>query len=104
MSSLFTSYFISIGCVLLKRLKGQPLPLSRWSMGKLAIPVNSLALMYIAFAFVMTLFPTTTPVVPQTMNWAALIWGAVVMIALVNYVLYGRKIYEGPVVYVKKDF
>ena len=38
------AYFISIGCVLLKRIRGEELPVGRWSLGRLAIPVNAFAL------------------------------------------------------------
>jgi choline transport protein len=72
-------------------------------MGRLAIPVNIIALIYIAFVFVLTLFPTATPVVPKTMNWAALIWGVVVIFTLINYVLHGKRGYQGPVVHVRKE-
>ena len=103
-SCLFISYFISVSCVLIRRITNQPLPPSRWSMGRLAIPVNILALMYIAFVFVMTLFPLAVPVVPKTMNWAALIWGVIVGFAVVNYLVHGRKVYKGPVVQVSKEY
>ena len=99
-SSLFTSYFISISCILIKRLKGEPLPPSRWTMGRFAIPMNILALLYIIFVFVMTLFPVALPVTAENMNWAVLIWGFVIIVALVSYVLHGRKVYDGPVVHV----
>jgi choline transport protein len=103
-SSLFTSYFISISCILIKRIKGEPLPPSRWSMGRLAIPMNILALMYILFVFVMTLFPTALPVSPVNMNWAILIWGTVVLFAIGSYFVHGHKTYQGPVVMVNKNF
>jgi len=102
-SSLFTGYFISIGCILLKRLKGEPLPPSRWSMGRFAIPMNMLALTYIAFALIMSFFPIAKQVTPVTMNWSVLVWGVIVGGATIIYFVQGRYVYKGPVVYVNKE-
>ncbi|KAI9700999.1 MAG: hypothetical protein M1836_001667 [Candelina mexicana] len=102
-SSLFTSYFISISCILLKRLKGEPLPPSRWSLGSLAIPLNIFALAYIFFAFIMSFFPIYATVTTLNMNWAVLIYSVVMIFAISIYFLYGRNIYEGPVVKVRQS-
>ena len=99
-SALFSSYFLSIGCVLLKRIRGQDLPPSRWSMGRFAIPLNVVALGYIAFAFVMSFFPLANNTTAGTMNWSVLVWGAVVILATASYYAHGRTMYKGPVVYV----
>jgi choline transport protein len=101
--ALFTSYFISIGCILLKRLRGEPLPPSRWSMGRFAIPMNLIALGYIGFAFVMSFFPPTKSVTAATMNWSVLVWGVVIILATISYLFHGAKSYKGPVVYVNKE-
>lgn len=102
-SSLFTGYFISIGCILLKRLRGEPLPPSRFSLGKFAIPLNFISLLYITFALIMSFFPTAKAVTAQSMNWSVLVWGAIIGMSTVIYYLHGRKVYKGPVVYVNKE-
>jgi amino acid transporter len=102
-SSLFSSYFISIGCILLKRLRGQPLPPSRWSMGRFAIPMNFIAMSYILFAFIMSFFPPSKEVNPSSMNWSILVWGVVIILATISYLFHGCKAYKGPVVYVNKE-
>jgi choline transport protein len=102
-SSLFTGYFISIGCILLKRLRGEPLPPSRWSMGRLAIPMNIISLLYIGFALIMSFFPTFKSVTAVTMNWSVLVWGAIIGIATILYFVQGKYVYKGPVVYVNKE-
>jgi amino acid transporter len=103
-SSLFSSYFLSIGCVLLKRLRGQGLPPSRWNLGRLAIPLNIVALLYIAFAFIMSFFPLTKEVKPDTMNWSVAVWTCTIVIATLSYYAHGKKHYKGPVVYVNDEF
>jgi amino acid transporter len=103
-SSLFSSYFLSIGCVLLKRLRGQPLPKSRFSLGRLAIPLNIIALLYIAFAFVVSFFPYRREVTPATMNWSVVVWALTITFATISYHVHGRKNYKGPVVYINDEF
>ena len=103
-SSLFTGYFISIGSILLKRLRGQPLPPSRWGMGRLAIPINILSLFYIAFALIMSMFPIFNHPTAVNMNWSVLVWGFILIMATVIYIVSGRHIYRGPVAYVRRDY
>lgn len=38
-----------------------------------------------------------------TMNWACLIFGAIVILSIVYYMVKGRHVYDGPVAYVRKD-
>lgn len=97
-----STYAISIGCVALKRLRHQPLPPSRWSLGKFSLPVNLFAFTYSCFAIIFVCFPVTTPIDPgANMNWAIVMFSGVLLIALVYYFLHGRKVYEGPVVFVQ---
>ncbi|TLD24675.1 Amino acid/polyamine transporter I [Venturia nashicola] len=102
-SSLFTGYFISIGCILLKRIRGEPLPPSRFSLGKFAIPLNVISLLYIVFAFIMSFFPIVRAVTAASMNWSVLVWAVVVGLSAVFYYVNGKKVYKGPVVYVNKE-
>ena len=45
--ALMATYAVSIGCVLLKRLRGETLPPALWTLGKAGIYVNATALLYI---------------------------------------------------------
>ena len=101
-SSLFTAYFISISSILIKRIRGEPLPPSRWSMGRLAIPCNIIALLYIVLAFVISFFPIAKQVTAVSMNWSVLVWGVIIIFASIVYLVSGRYVYKGPVVFVMK--
>ncbi|KAK3616526.1 hypothetical protein LTR56_025907 [Elasticomyces elasticus] len=39
---LMSTYLLSIGCVFLKRLKGEPLPHARWSLGRWGFAINGI--------------------------------------------------------------
>ncbi|KAK5115488.1 hypothetical protein LTR62_001147 [Meristemomyces frigidus] len=98
---LMSTYMISIGCVFHRRLTGQPLPHARWSLGRYAIWINGFALFYSAFLLVFCCFPSYLPVDTSSANWAPLVWFAVIIVAVVVYVMYGKKHYTAPVDFVE---
>lgn len=99
--AFLATYILSIGCVLNKKLRGEKLPPARWSLGRWGIPINIFAVAYSAFAFVFSCFPVSIPVDAADANYAPAIFAAVILIAVVSYVLQGRRIYAGPVVFVE---
>lgn len=42
LAALLGSYSLSIGCLLLKRIRRQPLPPRKWTLGKWGAPINAL--------------------------------------------------------------
>ena len=63
------TYVLSIGCVLWRRTLGEPLPPARWSLGKLGIPLNIIALLYQSFATIISFFPLFAEVTAANFNW-----------------------------------
>ncbi|KAA6406969.1 MAG: amino acid permease [Lasallia pustulata] len=102
-ASLISSYIVSISCLRLKRFRGEYLPPARWSMGRYASTVNTIAIAYLLLVFVLSFFPETRRVVPATFNWGILIYGVMVVFAVVFYFVKGRHGYVGPVVLIKLD-
>ena len=103
LGALFTSYMISIGCVLLKRFKGEPLPPARWSLGRYGMAINMAAICFLLPLFVFIFFPIAIPVTLSTMNWGSVMYVGVMSFAAVYYFLYGRYSYIPPVVLVRRD-
>jgi amino acid transporter len=101
-ASLFMSYLLCIGCFIMRRLREERMPPTRFSLGKFGLPINILSFAYLFFAIVFSFFPTTATVEPATMNWSILVFGAVVIFAIVQYVVHGKRIYEAPVVHIEK--
>jgi len=100
--ALLSVYMISIGCVLLRRIRQQSLPKARWSLGRWGLPINLFAFLYASVALVFSCFPVEAHVTPETANWAPLILGFVLGAALLLFFLHGRWRYEGPSVLVQK--
>ncbi|TKA81744.1 hypothetical protein B0A55_01124 [Friedmanniomyces simplex] len=102
-NALLTTYIISIGCVVVRRLRSLPLPARRWSLGRAGLFVNLIALAFLLWIWVFLFFPQTTPVTLSTMNWNILINGGVMILALAYYYLHGKREYTGPVALVKDN-
>jgi amino acid transporter len=102
--AILSSYIISISCVTLRKIRGDPLPHARWSLGRAGLACNIIAVLFLLLVYVFAFFPLTTPVELVTMNWSSLIYGAVVIFSICYYFVFGRHAYEGPVVLVNKDF
>jgi choline transport protein len=96
------SYALSIICILIKRLKGEQLPPTRFSMGKFAVPLNIFVFAYVVTAAVASFFPVSLPVNAQDMNWSCVMFGGVFIIAVVDYLVRGRKHYVEPVKHLNK--
>jgi len=103
LTSLMSSYIISISCVVIKRIRGEPLPQRRWSLGKFGLPINIASLIFLIPMFVFSFFPLVTPVDQTTMNWSIVMYVGVIGFATGYYWLYGRHKFIPPVALVKRD-
>ena len=101
--SLLTSYYITIACLILRRLKGDPLPPRRWSLGKYGLAINIVSLLFLTPIYFFAFWPPVTPVEPSSMNWAVVMYVGVIIWSLVYYYIWGKYSYVGPVTIVKRD-
>lgn len=93
---LFTSYIIAIGCMLHARLwHSDTLQFGDWQMGKLGLPVNIYATLYSAYVTIWLPFPQLLPVTGDNMNYSLPIYAATTLFALLFWVFYARKNWEG---------
>jgi choline transport protein len=103
-TSASLTYMIGIGSILWRRLfSGKPLPSARWSLGRWGLIVNLTAFLFVGQSFVVSFFPLFNQVTPATMNWAVAVFVGVAILAVLNYFLYGRKVYKGPVVLMRNE-
>lgn len=97
------TYALSIACVLWRRLYGDPLPPARWSLGRYGVAINIIAVLYETFSSIISFFPLVSKVNAKMMNWGVAMFGGVAIICIVNYFVYARRVYKGPVVHVIKE-
>tara|TARA_R110002003_G_scaffold2013_2_gene23863 strand:+ start:1561 stop:1992 length:432 start_codon:yes stop_codon:yes gene_type:complete len=101
-AAMLTSYLISIGCVTLKRIRGEPLLPSKFDLGRFGLAINIIAALFLLICWIFTFFPVAPHPTVADMNWASLGYGTVIIFALVYYVVRARHVYRGPVEYVRK--
>lgn len=99
--ALLSTYMISIGCVLLERVRKQDLPPPGWSLGRWGLPINVFAFVCSGFVIVFSCFLNSVPVTASTANWAPLVWVGVIGVAVVVYLVHGKKLYTPPVAFVE---
>lgn len=101
--SLMSSYVITIGCLLLKRIRGEPLPPHRWTLGRFGMAINIAAQAFLLPVFVFAFFPLTSSVTPESMNWCVVMYCGIIIIAVLYYIFRGRHHYIPPVALVKRE-
>lgn len=68
--ALLSSYVISVGCILLKRLHGEPLLPRRWSLGRWGLPIIAISVLFMALCFIMSFFPQSPhDLTAKSFNW-----------------------------------
>jgi hypothetical protein len=88
--------------ILQKRVRGETLPPSRFSLGKFGIPINLFAVLYVTVACIASFFPVVNSTAVADMNWSVVMFGGVLVIACVDYVFRGKKHYVEPVKHLNK--
>ncbi|CAK4030818.1 Choline transport [Lecanosticta acicola] len=102
--ALLTSYMTSIGCILLKRIRGEELLPRRWSLG---VPFgwfcNIVGFIYVCLAYIFGFFPIANNPTTETMNWASAVYGAVAILSALYYTVWARHNYVPPAAKLAKD-
>jgi choline transport protein len=101
-TALLGTYIISFTCLIIRRVRGEPLPPRRWTLGRFGIFVNIGAVLFLLVVWVFVFFPVSIPVTPSTMNWNVVMFGGTMIFAIVYYLAVGRKTYTSPVELVKR--
>lgn len=100
--ALMGTYCISIGCVLYKRLaKHETLPPAQFSLGRWGVWINAIGFLYSFFILFWSGWPEQQAITAVTLNWAPVMFGAVLLFSVSYYLVLGRKTYAGPVVLVR---
>lgn len=97
MSTAVICINISYGLPLFCRLiwVRNSMPKGPFSLGKLGVPLNVIAVAWVCFFSVILCVPSVSPVTPSTMNWASLMLGGVTIFSLIFWYISGRHHYKG---------
>jgi hypothetical protein len=101
--AILSSYIVSIGCLFWRRVTNRPLLPAKFTFSRgVGIFLNGFSLLFLVFSFIFAFFPGDVNPTVAEMNWACLIYGAVLIFALAHYFIKARHVYDGPVEYVRK--
>lgn len=101
--AILSSYIASTGLVFWRRLCHLPLLPAKFTFSRsVGLFLNGFAIVFLIFAFIFAFFPASLNPTVEAMNWSSLIYGAVVIFAIVDYYVRARHVYDGPVEYVRK--
>ncbi|KAI4114679.1 MAG: hypothetical protein LQ345_004578 [Seirophora villosa] len=98
-SALISSYILSIGCLISRRLRASdpPLPVSKFSLGKYGLAINIIAMLFLVPFFIFCFFPVGTPVDQETMNFNVVMFAGITIFATGWYFVGGgREGYRPP--------
>jgi choline transport protein len=104
---LYISYFFPIFFLFWRRLSSShpiSIPWGPFKLGTVGPFVNLGAMCYIAFVLIWMLFPAFLPVDSVNMNYAGPIVGAVILGALLDWVISGRTRFQVPLVRTTSEF
>lgn len=94
----YFSYAIPILMFAIRRFSSSnPITFGPWSLGKLGLLSNILAIAFCIFLIIFLPFPSELPVTGQNMNYASPVFGAVMLFAIANYYVRARRRFTGPV-------
>jgi len=82
-------------------LRGEKFPTAKFSLGRYGVPINIAAMAFLIVAYIFLFFPAAPHPDAASMNWAILVYGAVLVFAWAYYMVKGRHEYDGPVNYVR---
>lgn len=95
--ALYISYFIPIFFLVIRKLQNRHPHYGPFKLGRYGLPINLFALVYILYILSFLPFPTILPVTAVNMNYAGPLMAAVIVIALGDWFLSGKKRFSVPI-------
>lgn len=97
-TALLQCYCFSIGSLFWRRIyHPDTLPQAKFSLGRWGLPVNGFAVVWCAYCLFWSFWPQEYPVTLTNFNWAVVIIGATMLVAIIHFFLNARHTYFGPV-------
>ncbi|KAL9116293.1 MAG: hypothetical protein Q9187_007182, partial [Circinaria calcarea] len=95
----YSAFSLSAGVLLHKRLTtpSEHMFYGPYQLGRAGVPIIILSLVYSIIGIFFSFWPANVDVTPLTMNYSIMVFGGVTIFCMVFWVVYGRKVYTGPI-------
>ena len=94
--ALYVSYIIPIALLLLKRVRKERINFGPFNLGRFGFCINLYAIVFGIFIVIFLPFPAVPNPNATEMNYAGPVFLGLLLIALGDWVVRGRKYYAGP--------
>jgi hypothetical protein len=95
--ALYFTYLMPIILLVMRRLRGDSIHFGPWRLGRFGLWINLFSIVYLVFTSFFMFFPSSIPVTVENFNWTSVVFVGVLVISLISYWTYGRRLYKGPV-------
>ncbi len=95
--ALYISYIIPILFFIMAKLRHDHIPYGPFRLGRFGLVINIFALVYAIFIAIFLPFPPFVPVTAATMNYGGPVMGLVIIFAITDWLITGRKRFRVPV-------
>jgi choline transport protein len=89
--ALYLSYLMPMLFFTMAKLRSAHIPYGPFRLGRFGLVINAFAIVYAVFIIIFLPFPPLLPVTGKNMNYAGPIMGGVILFAIADYVVGGRK-------------
>lgn len=97
-TAILSCYCLSIGSLLWRRIyHPDTIPPAKFSLGRWGFAINSFAVVWCTYCLFWSCWPQEYPVTVPNFNWASVIIGATMLVAMIHFFLKARNVYVGPV-------
>lgn len=94
----YTSYLLSIALLLIRKYSKKDLPLGPFKLAHpFGVLINGFSIVFSVMIIVLSVLPPYQPVSAENMNYASVVFGAVLLLSIASWFIFGRKAFGGPV-------
>ena len=93
----YISYILPISLMAIRRVGTKAVPFGPFRLGRWGLCINLISIAYSVVLIIFMVLPPYQPVTVQNMNYARMVFAAVLFFIVVLWICHGRRAYKGPV-------
>ena len=81
----------------IRRVGTKHVPYGPFRLGRWGLSINIVSICYTFILLIFMVLPPYQPVTSENMNYAGVVFGIVLLAGCATWLIYGRRLYQGPV-------